>query len=139
GAACQLGRLPFKLESLEEAIARTVPAEERAINLQAFNTGRALVVRPGAIVLPNDHRTYAALLTEKKKYLQDSYGRAVAEDYRNLVEEAVLELAAGDELHRDFALRVYDLVHYEGLALARRYVDLVLATASQDRREWGRQ
>ena len=36
-------------------------------------------------------------------------------------------------------MRVYDLVHYEGLALARRYVDLVLATASQDRREWGRQ
>jgi indolepyruvate ferredoxin oxidoreductase len=136
GAACQLGRLPFQLESLEEAIARSVSAEERATNLQAFQAGRSLVARPQAFALPSPVYSYASLLQEKKSYLEESHGRAVAEDFRNLVQETVLQLDGDDAMHRDFALRTYDLIHYEGLPLARRYADLVLATVSKDRREW---
>jgi indolepyruvate ferredoxin oxidoreductase len=136
GAACQLGRLPFTLEKLEEAVSRSVSAEDRAINLQAFHAGRALVVRPETFRLPNMIYTFRTLFQEKKGYLEASYGRKIAEAYRDLVEEGVLQLNGDDAMHRDFALRVYDLFHYEGLPLARRYADLVQSTAAKDRREW---
>ncbi len=136
GAAAQLGRLPFQLKSLETAIASSVSADERAINLKAFLAGRTLVDQPSSIPAPDTASSYASLLLEKKKYLEESYGRRVAENFHHLVEEAVLELNADDVMHRDFALRAYDLVQYEGISLARRYADLVLATAAKDRREW---
>jgi len=136
GAACQLGRLPFALKSLEAAIARSVSPDERVTNLAAFQAGRTLVERPEVFSLPNKIHTFATLLAEKKNYLEHSYGRVLAEEYRNLVEEAVLELDGDREMPRDLALRVYDLIQYEGLPLARRYTDLVLSTAAKDRREW---
>jgi indolepyruvate ferredoxin oxidoreductase len=139
GAACQLGRLPFSLKNLETAIARSISPEERQVNLQAFHAGRALVERPSAFSLPNRIYSYATLLDEKKRYLEASYGRCVADDYRHLVEEAVLELDGDDAMNRDFALRTYDLIHYEGLPMARKYAKLVLATAAKDRQEWGMQ
>ena len=60
----------------------------------------------------------------------------MADTYRILVEESVLDLAIDDEAHRDFSLRVYDLIQYEGLTLARRYADLVRHVREKDRREW---
>ena len=42
-----------------------------------------------------------------------------------------------DATHRDLALRVYDLIcSMKDLRMARRYVDLVLATRQKDRRGW---
>jgi len=49
----------------------------------------------------------------------------------------VLALNGEDRLHRDFALRVYDLIQFEGLDLAKRYAGLVLDVRDNDRREWG--
>jgi len=136
GAACQLGRLPFSLEKLEEAVARSVSADNRAINLQAFRAGRVFVVRPEAFERPNKIYTVESLLEEKKRYLAQSYGQKTAEAYRVLMQETMLELDIDEVAHRDLALRVYDLIHYEGLPLAQRYADLVLRTAAKDRREW---
>jgi len=136
GAACQLGKLPFSLETVETAITRSVAADDRTINLQAFHAGRALVACPEAFRLPNTIYTFASLLDEKKLYLREAYGRKISEAYTVLVQESVLELNIDDAVHRDVALRVYDLIHYGGLELARRYVDLVLSIAAKDRREW---
>ena len=136
GAACQLGRLPFSLEKLENAIARSVSSDDRAINLQAFHAGRALAVQPEAFELPTKMYTYASLLEEKKRYLailmDETSRRLTVISFRKLF----LELHIDDAVHRDLALRAYDLIHYEGLALAERYVTLVLAAAAKDRREW---
>ncbi len=136
GAACQLGKLPFSLPRMEEAVSRSVSGEDRAMNQQAFDLGRALVVRPESFRMPNKLYTYASLLDEKKRYLGQAYGKKIASAYRILVDETVLELALDESTHRDVALRIYDLVHYDGLALAQRYADLVLSTARKDRREW---
>jgi indolepyruvate ferredoxin oxidoreductase len=136
GAACQLGRLPFSLDKLESAIARSVSSDDRVVNLKAFQVGRVLVISPEAFELPTKIYTYASLLEEKWRYLKESHGRKTADAYRHLVQEAVLELDIDDAVHRDVALRAYDLVHYEGLPLAQHYISLVLDTAAKDRREW---
>ena len=138
GVAAQLGELPFSLDKLESAIARSVSADDRAVNLQAFHAGRALVVHPESFKLPNKIYTFATLLEEKKRYLEQAYGRKTADAYRHLVEETVLELDLDDQAHRDFALRAYDLIHYENLSLAQRYADLVVRTVRKDRREWNK-
>jgi len=136
GAAAQLGHTPFSTESMEWAIARSVPREDRHVNLQAFRAGRALVARPDQFKIAGKSYTYASLLAEKKGYLEKAYGKTLADAYRYLVEEAVLELNLDDEAHKHLALRVYDLIQYENLAAAQRYVDLILTTARKDRAEW---
>jgi indolepyruvate ferredoxin oxidoreductase len=139
GAAFQRGHLPFSLEAMERSIAHAVAPEERLVNLSAFRAGRTLVARPEVFTLPSVSWGYAALFAEKQDRLRQFYGKKTAEAYRFLVEEAVLQLSLDDTTHRDLAVRVYDLVIYENLGLAKRYVDLVLATAKKDRRQWNHQ
>lgn len=139
GAACQRGQLPFTLNTVEAAIAASVPAAQRPVNLDAFRFGRALTLWPESFRAPTREKRYAALLIEKHQILVDTYGHALAEAYRVLVEESVLVLDIDDAAHRDFALRTYDLIHYEGYALAERFANQVRELARKDRREWGYQ
>jgi indolepyruvate ferredoxin oxidoreductase len=136
GAAFQLGHLPFSLKSLEVAVQQSVSPDDRNVNLEAFRAGRALVEAPEAFHLTREGHTYGTLLEEKVRYLTETRSSRMARDYRVLVEETVLELNLDDDTHRDLALRIYDLIQYEGLELARRYVNLVLAIYRKDRREW---
>jgi indolepyruvate ferredoxin oxidoreductase len=139
GVAFQRGHLPFSLGAMEHAVAHSVPAEECPVNLSAFRAGRVLAVRPEAFQIPQGSRGFSALFEEKKRSLRQAYGRKTAEAYRYLVGEAVLQLPIEESAHRDLALRVYDLICYENLAFAKRYVDLVLATARKDRHQWNYQ
>jgi len=136
GAAFQLGRLPLALKSLEEAIRQSVYPDDRAVNWQVFQAGRHLAHNPETFYRPKKSYTYKALLEEKIRCLQETHDHKTAQAYRILVEESVLDLHADDQTHRDFALRVYDLIHYEGLGLARRYADFILFIRRKDRREW---
>lgn len=54
GIAYQLGRLPFQLESLREAIKTSVPKAEFESNWEAFEMGREWVLRPNEIVKKED-------------------------------------------------------------------------------------
>ncbi len=136
GAALQLGRLPFTLDDMESALTASVPTDERAVNLRAFTLGRALAVSPEKYRISTGLLGYAALLAEKKQLLADDLGEAAAEQYRDLVEESVLAMDIDEPAHRDFALRVYDLIRYENIRLAERYAALVKAAAVKDRHEW---
>src|SRR5258708_38939179 len=53
-----------------------------------------------------------------------------------MVEDVVFQLELDDASLMHLALRAYDLVHYDGLTCAQSYVDLVVATASEDRASW---
>jgi indolepyruvate ferredoxin oxidoreductase len=136
GAAFQLGHLPFSLKSLEEAVRQSVTSDDRSVNFEAFRAGRALAAAPEAFHLARKGHTFSTLLEEKVRYLTETHDSWTARDYRVLAEESALELNLDDDAHRDLALRIYDLIQYEGLELAERYVSLVLATRRKDRREW---
>jgi indolepyruvate ferredoxin oxidoreductase len=136
GAAFQRGHLPFALTSLREAILHSVSPDDREVNCRAFEAGRRIVCQPEAFDRSLKSLSYSRLLEEKARFLSETHGSRTARQYQMLVGEAVLELHMDDETHRDFALRVYDLIHYEGLDLAGRYADLVLSIRRKDRREW---
>ncbi len=136
GAALQLGRLPFSLETMESCLAASVPKDDRAVNLNAFHLGRALAVWPESVRITSAPPGYPTFLKEKHSILSKSYGHALAEAWRVLVGETVLEIDIDEAAHRDFALRAYELVHYEGYALMARYAALVRAVAAKDRKEW---
>ncbi|HVO33348.1 MAG TPA: DUF6537 domain-containing protein [Elusimicrobiota bacterium] len=139
GVAYQRGYLPMRAGALQDGIKKTVSAAEREINVQAFQAGRWLALFPGDFADPQAPMTAESLIREKMQNLERRCGSRVARAYRWMLEEAFLECPLDDELQRDLALRVYELIHYEDLALARRYLDKVLATARRDRAEWRHQ
>jgi indolepyruvate ferredoxin oxidoreductase len=136
GVAYQRGTLPLSSESLEWAIARSVRKEDLRYNMDAFRAGRKLAIEPNAFDIPRTIYTYDTLLHEKTRYLTEREGYAVAQSYREMVEEAVFQLSLDDATHMHLAQRAYDLVCFENLATAQRYVELVLATAAKDRASW---
>jgi indolepyruvate ferredoxin oxidoreductase len=139
GAAYQRGTLPVSAKSLEWAIGQSVRKEDLKYNLNAFQAGRQLVVNPHVFDVPRRLYTYSTMLEEKTRFLADLYGRVTAQRYRYMVEEAVFQLAINDATHMHLAVRAYDLICYDNLAAAQKYIDLVLATAAKDRASWGYQ
>jgi indolepyruvate ferredoxin oxidoreductase len=139
GAAWQQGYLPLALENMESAIVDSVPRDDRKVNLEAFHIGRAVVAEPHSLHLPEFATSYDSLVQEKARYLRELYGRRTAEEYRRLMDETVFHLGLDARTHTHLAQRVYDLICYEDLAAARRYTDLVLATAQKDRASWQHQ
>ncbi len=135
----QRGDLPLSVTHLESAISRMVPREDQKINLDAFRAGRKIVIDPSSLHLPHRSYTYDSMVEEKTQFLQTFEGARIAASYRELVEEAVFELGLDDATHMHLALRVYDLIGYDGLKTAQRYVKLVLSTAAKDRAAWGHQ
>lgn len=138
GVAFQRGLLPLSLASLEWAIHSGLGAAA-ADNLKAFNLGRCLVrdraavLRAAAIYREPD--TYEEVLADKADILARSRraGGRLGEQYRELVEATVTDWPEDDALRREFARRVYDLIQFENLAYARRYVDLVEQVRAADR------
>lgn len=138
GVAFQRGLLPLSLASLEWAIHSGLGAAA-ADNLKAFNLGRCLVhdraavLRAAAIYREPD--TYAEVLADKVDILARSRraGGRLGEQYRELVESTLADWPEDDELRREFARRVYDLIQFEDLAYAKRYADLVEQVRVADR------
>jgi indolepyruvate ferredoxin oxidoreductase len=156
GLAFQKGLLPLGLASLQWAI-QTSLGPAAADNLKAFNLGRLLADNPKAVdqVVPGagEPETVEEVLADKAALLtrERRLGPKVAEAYRRHVERLAARLGQeegratpgegnpprprdrrGATLQRDFALRVYDLIQYEDLNYAERYVDLVLRTLAAD-------
>jgi len=140
GVACQLGLLPVSLESLEWGI-QTGLGGAAAENLKAFCLGRMLAHDPASVGraagLLKEAETCEALVADKAAILAKTRwrGRRLAAGYRQMVERAVERLQVDEATRRDFAQRVYDLVQFEGLDYARRYVELVRQVHGLDRPE----
>lgn len=139
GVAYQRGFIPLSLASLEWAIQSSLGAAAGE-NLKAFQLGRYLAHDLAAVQAAagefREPRTLAEVLADKVAILGRQRGRrSRARAYEELVRRSVNDLPEDDVLRGDFARRVYDLVQFEDLAYARRYVELVLRVSQADRAE----
>jgi indolepyruvate ferredoxin oxidoreductase len=114
GAAYQAGCLPLSADALEQAIRLNGAAVEK--NLAAFAWGRAVVAAPDAVrvVLEGEAPPAPAPLSGEALALVDGSG-------------------AGAELRRLLEIRVVELMAYQGVSLARRYVEDVMEVARVER------
>jgi indolepyruvate ferredoxin oxidoreductase len=113
GAAYQAGCLPLTADALEQAVRLNGAAVEK--NLAAFAWGRAVVSAPEAVqaVLAPVAAVVAGMTPELS-------GAAL---------EIVEGAGVGGELRRLLAVRVPELIAYQGPALAQGYVEDVLEVA----------
>jgi indolepyruvate ferredoxin oxidoreductase len=112
GAAFQAGCLPLSADALEQAIRLNGAAVEK--NLAAFAWGRAVVAAPAAVD--------AAVAPPAP------VAAPLGDDARAILDDA----GATGELHRLLAVRVPELIAYQGAALARRYADDVMEVAAAE-------
>jgi indolepyruvate ferredoxin oxidoreductase len=114
GAAYQAGCLPLSADALRQAIRLNGAAVEK--NLAAFAWGRAVVAAPEAVrvVLEGEAVAPPAPLS----------GEAL---------EIVEASGTSGELRRLLSVRVVELMAYQGVGLARRYVEDVVAVARVER------
>lgn len=143
GVAYQKGLLPIDLENLEWAIKMSVRADKYEKNKAAFDIGRRLVLYPERFNGFNigetaQTYTYKSMLREKRDILSRSSKKGFqrSQAYQELVEEAVAAMNLNDLDNMHFALRVYDLIQYENLAYAKRYVERVKEVYKKDRVEY---
>ncbi|MCC6354293.1 MAG: 2-oxoacid:acceptor oxidoreductase family protein [Verrucomicrobiae bacterium] len=137
GIAFQRGELPLSIESLEWAIRETMgPAATD--NWKAFNLGRWVAARgPAEKAAPAP--TYNDVVAEKSSFLRKRgrRGERQARQLFQLVTRAVEPLRIDQESLRLFAIRIHDLLQYDGPAYAQRYVDSVLSVYRRDSAQHG--
>ena len=138
GAAQQKGLVPVALENMLRAIQETVPASDREENLEAFQRGRHLA---GASLSPQKEKfSFPSLVEEKTRNLRRLYpfrGRWLARRYKEIADHIHRWMDLDDSLRTELARRVYDLICYGDLALARSYVERVWQTYRRDRSDYG--
>jgi len=78
-------------------------------------------------------------LADKEEILKTTKwrGNRLARAYRNLVTRTAAQLRMDDDTNMHLALHIYDLIQYEGITLARSYVDLVKRTHRLDSARYG--
>jgi indolepyruvate ferredoxin oxidoreductase len=122
GIACQAGRLPVRPASIEAAIGMNGVAVER--NLQAFRYGRLLQHDPAAVggLLDEPVHSFEAERHRRSERLGRRY-------------DVLVEATAGldEDLRRQLAIRLGELIEYQDAAYARRYLDRVLAIRERER------
>ncbi len=132
GVAFQRGLLPLKLEDLIESIRENFSARAADYNIKALNLGRDLAINPDKYNA-DVRMGFQEVLAVKSLVLGE--GRAKA--YRTLAER-FLKVWEGDEDTRlQFVTRLYDLIEFENVDYAARYVDRVLEILGKDTNQEG--
>ncbi len=133
GIAYQRGQLPITLQTLERAIEQSVKPDRLKENLRAFWIGRDVVLHPASYTAVDETMESAkAAIAQKRMLLSRDGGERLALAYQHLLEEALTHLRLDEPTHQSLALRIYDLIRYENLAYARRYVSLVKSIYDKD-------
>lgn len=133
GAAYQQGVLPLKIESILWAIEHTMgPAAKD--NIKAFDLGRKVVLSPSDFSEDKYPAHYQDLIEQKARYFQNSHpkGERAAQGYRQLMEQVEKDLTLSPSDYRDLAVRVSDLVWFEDVGYAKKYVDQVKTIFARD-------
>ncbi|MFA5191588.1 MAG: DUF6537 domain-containing protein [Verrucomicrobiia bacterium] len=143
GIAYQRGLLPLSLEHIDWAIRATVGGVGDE-NLKAFHVGRKLAVAPaevaaaaGQLVAVEKRATYEEVVADKADILSRTRrsGATLAAAYRDLVARAAEHIRVDVDSLRDLALRVYDLIQYDGVAYAKKFIEQVKAIHVLDKAE----
>jgi indolepyruvate ferredoxin oxidoreductase len=134
GVAYQLGLLPLSIASLEYGV-RTVMRKGSEDNWLAFKAGRKLVADLQSRPIIGQTQDYRVVLEEKAGYLAKDgpTGAALARRYRQIVADAATQLQVDERTLGLFAQRVYELIEYQDLALAQKYIRTVLNFHRRDR------
>lgn len=137
GVSYQKGYLPLNLENIKAAIEISVPTDAVKENINAFNLGRMFAVDPKKFTI-DVPETYESVLDEKEAILTTTRWRGawLGRAYRKLAVKAAAALRMDDETNMHLALRIYDLIQFEGLTYARQYVELVKQVRALDRPEF---
>src|SRR5260370_22197665 len=124
GAAFQKGLIPVSEQNLVDAIMETVPASQRARNMEAFRLGRKMVVSPELLDFKNivaDEKiltlfgakeSYQSVLDMKAKQISHSYwmfwrGKKTAHEYRRLGISTVAPMNLDQHTHTRLAKRTH--------------------------------
>ena len=138
GVAYQRGVLPLSLDSLEYGIQETMGSAATE-NWQAFRLGRKIVLdavkleqeRHDATATKDDyHRVVAEKSTLLKKEVRN--GETVARHYWQLVTSTMAEVQLDARHQALLAGRIYDLIRYEDITVARDYTERVLRIYRKD-------
>jgi indolepyruvate ferredoxin oxidoreductase len=116
GAAYQAGAIPIRAAAIEQAIA--INGVQVEMNTQAFRVGRLVVADPSW-----------ARTVERSRAGAVASRAELGPDARALVES----VGAAGELRRLLTVRVPELIAYQDVAYARRYVELVGRVAGVER------
>jgi len=143
GIAFQRGLLPLAPENIEWGIRNTLGAAAEE-NLQAFHVGRKIVVAPQEVLAAAGHlnsveqnATYEQVVADKVDILTRTRrrGASLATAYSELVDWAAKHIRVDMVALRDLALRTYDLIQYDGVAYAKKFLDHVKAIHLMDKAE----
>ncbi|MDR7532993.1 MAG: indolepyruvate ferredoxin oxidoreductase family protein [Armatimonadota bacterium] len=125
GVAYQHGLLPLSAASLEAAIRLNGVQVEQ--NLQAFRYGRLFAADPARVLALVERRRRPA--DEEQAAQAVRLGGARARAYAALLARCV---HFDEESRRMLAVRVAELIDYQNMAYATRYVDAVLQVAARE-------
>jgi indolepyruvate ferredoxin oxidoreductase len=134
GVAYQLGLIPVSSRSMAWAIKDSIRREHRK-NLKAFNIGRKIALEPRALPRKPAPETWEQLLTNKSRIMRRSlmFGPSLAMKFEKIVQGAVKQMRdLPEQAKYDLALRIYDLMMYENVAYAKKYVDLIRGVYRRD-------
>ncbi len=132
GVAFQRGMIPIELKPMQLAMKQMVKRSDLEQNMNAFEIGRRLAINENnekATLeyfsdIPN--KTYEETLEEKRTILSEkSRGKRIANTYKNIVEDSVKRLGLDEATNRLFAIYVYDLIQFEDIKYAQRYIEKI--------------
>ncbi|MSS71530.1 MAG: indolepyruvate ferredoxin oxidoreductase [Candidatus Latescibacteria bacterium] len=132
GAAYQKGLLPLDEAHLLWAIQANLKPDEVEPNLRAFQIGRKMVVAPALFEARLERMALASMLSDKVEILRRTRGGGLAERYGQIVERTVAGMALEDEEQAHIALRVYDLIQWDGPEYAEVYARRVRRVYERD-------
>jgi indolepyruvate ferredoxin oxidoreductase len=138
GAAFQRQLIPLELKPLQLALKQMVPHADLDINMKAFTVGRrlALELPKSSVYSPSVQTllTYVEMLESKRQILKRKWGgKRLAQQYVTLVESVVRTLDIdSDNINRTLALYIYDLIQFEDIDYARRYVEKIKQVHAHD-------
>lgn len=139
GVAYQLGLIPVSASCIGWAIRDTIRRDQRK-NIKAFNIGRKLALEPRILLGKPEPLTWQQLLTNKMRILRKTrwFGQRACRQLQTLVNVAMQAMPLLPEQAKyDLALRIYDLMQYQDISLARRYVELVRKVYNRDSADRG--
>ncbi|OGQ66395.1 MAG: hypothetical protein A3F89_01365 [Deltaproteobacteria bacterium RIFCSPLOWO2_12_FULL_50_11] len=131
GMAYQHGLIPLSFENIQTGIKQTVPPEVFEDNVKAFQLGRCLVVEQKAFLDPIVPPTYEQILKEKEALLNRK-SQKLGQAYQAMIHKSGINLTLDRETNYHVALRVYDLIQYEGVSLAEHYLNWIVKIAAHD-------
>ncbi len=132
GVAFQRGLIPLELKPLQLAMKQMVKRSDLQQNFNAFEIGRHLAINENTekatlqYVTDRPKKTYEETLEEKRTILSEkSRGKSIAITYQNIVEDTVNKLGLDENTNRLLTTYIYDLIQFEDIKYAQRYVEKI--------------